>query len=202
MHKLKLLSFISVMILFLIVENISAQEPDTNLDIFYKMIDSSVTDLISKIPKSRESIKLDLNLGESYTVFNNRIIAGIFSSGKKILDEENKELLNINYVLEKANVNYGEIFRDGFWGDYYLPRNLSLKGSYAIRDSNTLFQNFDYNCSDTIRYSSIKDVEDESFPFTKGKVPSEPFFSNLFEPIVAIGTAALVVILFFTIRSK
>jgi hypothetical protein len=202
MHKLKLLSLISAIILFLIVENISAQEPDTNLDIFYKMIDSSVTDLISKIPKSQESIKLDLNLGESYAVFNNKIVALIFSSGKKILDEENKKLLNINYVLEKANVNYGEIFRDGLLGDYYLPRNLSLKGSFTIGGGNTLFQNFDYNYSDTIRYNSIRDVEDESLPFTKGKIPSEPFFSNLFEPIVAIGTAALVVILFFTIRSK
>lgn len=186
----------------MITVKISAQPVDTNLNIFYKMVDSSVTELVSTIPESEDSIKMNLNLGENYTVFKNRIVAGIFSSGKKITDEESRERLDINYVLEKVDVRYGEIFRDGFWGDYYLPRNLSLKGSFTIGGSNTLFQNFDYNYSDTIRYNSIQDVEDESFPFTKGEIPPEPFFSNLFEPLVAIGTAALAVILFFTIRSK
>ena len=48
----------------------------------------------------------------------------------------------------------------------------------------------------------IKSLENESFPFTKGAVPPEPFLSGLAEPLIAIGTAAVIIALFFSIRSK
>jgi hypothetical protein len=195
------LKYLPVVIIFL-TDNITAQQSDTNLEIFYKMIDSSVTDLISRIPQNEETIGLELNLGESHSIFNNKIIAKTISLGKKISNAKDENLLNINYVIDKTNVNYGELFRDGFLGDYYLPRNLSLTGSYTIENSSPVFQDFDYSYSDTIRYDNIRNIEDKSFPFTKGEIPSEPFLSSLFEPIVAIGAAAVVVILFFTIRSK
>lgn len=195
------LKYLPVVIIFL-ADNITAQQSETNLEIFYKMIDSSVSNFVSKIPQTEELIELELNLGERHSIFNNKIIAKTISLGKKISEAKDEKPLNVNYVLDKTNVSYGEIFRHGFWGDYYLPRNLSLTGSYTIENSSPVFQDFDYSYSDTIRYDNIRNVEDRSFPFTKGEVPPEPFLSSLFEPIVAIGAAAVIVILFFTIRSK
>jgi hypothetical protein len=55
---------------------------------------------------------------------------------------------------------------------------------------------------DTIKVDDIKNLENISFKFTTGSLPPEPFFSGLFEPVFALGTAAAAVILFFTIRSK
>jgi hypothetical protein len=173
----------------------------TNLDIFYTLVDSSVNDFLSQIPETEDSVELELNLGESYSIFENKIIADLYSSGK-FLAEKNNNAQHINYIIDDAKVEYGEISRDGFFGDYFIPRKISLKGNYLVRINSASFKEFNYLFNDTIRYDEIKDVENESFPFTKGDVPSEPFFSGLFEPIVAIGTAALAVILFFTIRSK
>ena len=173
----------------------------TNLDVFYILVDSSVNDFISQVPQSKDSVELDLNLGESYSIFENKIIADLYSSGK-FLAEKNKNARHINYIIVDAKLKYGEIFRDGFFGDYFISRKISLKGNYIIKTNSASFKEFNYSFNDTIRYDEIKDVENDSFPFTKGDVPSEPFFSGLFEPVVAIGTAALAVILFFTIRSK
>ena len=195
------LRYFTVVIFFLFAD-LYAQQPDTNLDIFYIMVDSSVTDFISEVPLPEESFKLDLNLGENYSVFNNKVLAKIFSFEKKVSNVESDGSLNINYVVNNATVTYGEIFRDGFFGEYCLQRNLFLDGSYAIEGSSTVFQDFKYSYNDTIKFDDIQNVENESFPFTKGEVPSEPFLSSLFEPIVAVGAAALAVILFFTVRSK
>jgi hypothetical protein len=182
------------------ISGISAQ-PETNLDIFYKIVDSSASEFISQIPESEDSVKLELNLGESYSVFGNKVVATLFSSGK-IVANDSKDVIKINYIIDDANVKYGEIFRDGFFGDYFVPRNLNIKGNYLIYTNSALYKEFNFSFTDTVRYDEIKSVENISFPFTQGKVPAEPFFSGLFEPIVAVGTAALAVILFFTIRSK
>ena len=196
----KRLIFFAVIIVFLSVD-LSAQQPDTNLNIFYSMIDSSVTDFISKVPQSEESIKLDLNLGKYYSAFTNKVIAKIISFGKKI-SNGNDESSNVNYIINKAEVTYGDIYRNGFFGSFYLPRNLFLKGNYTVEGDSTVFKGFSYSYNDTLKYDDIKNVENDSFPFTKGEIPPEPLLSSLFEPIVAIGVAAVAVILFFTVRSK
>ena len=196
----KRLMFSAVTVFFLSVD-LTAQQPDTNLNIFYSMIDSSVTDFISKIPQSEESIKLDLNLGKDYSAFTNKVIAKIISFGKKI-SNGNDESSNVNYIINKAEVTYGDIYRDGFFGSFYLPRNLFLKGNYTVEGDSTVFKGFSYSYNDTLKYDDIKNVENDSFPFTKGEIPPEPLLSSLFEPIVAIGVAAVAVILFFTVRSK
>jgi hypothetical protein len=197
----KRLIFFPVVVIFLFAD-LFAQQPDTNLDIFYSMIDSSVTDFISKVPQSEESIKLDLNLGKDHSVFTNKVIAKIISFGKKISNEKDNETSSVNYIINKTDVTYGEIYRDGFFGGYYLPRNLSLTGNYTVKTDSTVFKDFSYSYNDTLKYDDIQNVENADYPFTKGEIPPEPFLSSLFEPIVAVGAAAVAVILFFTVRSK
>ncbi len=191
---------IITLIYFFNADFLSAQ-PKTNLDIFYMMVDSSVNNFISQVPPSDKSIKLGLSLGDSYSIFNNKIINNINSSGKKLSDVSN-DAITVNYVIDNIHVEYGEIFRDGLFGDYCITRNLLLKGNYLVGIDSALYNEFSFSFNDTIKFDEINLVENNSFEFTKGKIPAEPFFSSLFEPIVAVGTAALAVILFFTIRSK
>jgi hypothetical protein len=56
--------------------------------------------------------------------------------------------------------------------------------------------------TDTIWVKDINTLENESFDFTKGQIPTEPFFLSIWEPVIAIGIAAAVIILFFSIRSQ
>ena len=177
-------------------------QPKTNLELFYEMVDSSVTEFSDELTGSHNKIKLELSLGEIYSVFNNRIIAKANSFKTKIMKDGKENTPSVNYVIDEVKVEYGETFRDGLLGDFLIPRNLHLKGNYLITSDTTFANTFSYSLNDTIRFDEVAYVENESYPFTKGELPAEPFLSGLLEPIVALSTTALAVILFFTIRSK
>ena len=198
----KIISFNFLLILFLLNVSICGQTKD-NLEIYYSLIDSSGINIVNHLPASSKNLDLNLNLGKDYTLFQNHLESIFYKYGysidsKNLNDNETK----INYVLDKAQVKYGDIFRDGFFGSYLLPRKIEVSGNYSIKNNSFIYKEFRYNYLDTVKVDSVKTLENSSYSFTQGNVPAEPFFSSLFEPIVAIGTAAIAVFLFFTIRSK
>ena len=83
-----------------------------NLDVFYTLIDSSGENLMKNLPDSDKEINLNLNLGRSYTLFENHLMAVISKAGYRINFKDTIEnKISVNYVLDKAKVNYGEMFR-------------------------------------------------------------------------------------------
>jgi hypothetical protein len=105
-------------------------------------------------------------------------------------------------MIDEAATSYGEIYRDGVLGDYYIPRTIIFSGDYNITGNTVLTHSFNFAYHDTVNVDSVTSLENAAYPFTRGKLPAEPFFSGILEPVIAVGTAALAVILFFTIRSK
>ncbi len=140
-----------------------------------------------------------MNTGTPFEVFNSEIISGLTKKGYKITSDRG---IKIQYLIKEADVDYGEIYRQGILGDYYTPRVIHLSGNFNLLGNNFVTRDFNYTAKDTVNVDSVKNIENSAYPFTQGNLPSEPFFSGILEPIVAVGTAALAVILFFTIRSK
>jgi hypothetical protein len=175
----------------------------TNLDVFKTLIDSSISKALVNLSQSQKDIHVDLKLGSAYSIFEDQIYRSIQSRKKNISSASNSsENIGLSYSVENAAVNYGEIFRDGFLGDHFVERKIFISGSYRIQDDEMEIKNFYFENIDTVKFDEIQTLENSSYPFTKGEIPSEPFFSNLFEPLVAITTAAVVIALFFTVRSK
>ncbi len=191
-------------LIFLLLPPFVFGQTKTNLNIFKELVDSSVTSFVNNLPKNENQINLKLELGVSYSFFKNRILNDLTLKGIKVTvyPSFKENAAKINYAIEEMNVDYSEIDRDGMFGDFLMPRKLSLKGSYSIDKKNIFTKNFNYTFLDTVNVKAVKSLENESYPFTKGEVPTEPFFSSITEPVIAIGSAALAVILFFTIRSK
>ncbi len=198
----KLISINFFIISFFVSVPIFCQVHD-NLEIFYSLIDSSAVNIIKNLPSSSKNLSLNLNLGEAYSLFQNYLESIFYKYGYNV-DSKNSihNEITIDYVLDKAEVNYGDIFRDGLFGSYLLPRKIEISGNYSIKNNSFIYKEFHYNYLDTVKVDNVKTLENNSYPFTQGNVPAEPFFSSLFEPLVAIGTAAIAVFLFFTIRSK
>lgn len=175
----------------------------SNLEIYYNLIDSSASKVVDNINTKNEKISLNLTLGESYSLFENHLISAFTRRGYNITNNsEDKDWIKINYVLDNVQVNYKDMFRDGFLGSYLTPRVISVSGNYLISKDSHIYEEYYYTYTDTIRVDNIKEIENLSYPFTMSDIPEEPFFSSLFEPIIAIGTAAIAVYLFFTIRSN
>jgi len=176
----------------------------TNLDVFYSLTDSLVDQINYEIPSSEKKILLTLNLGQSYSLFSNSIKERFKQSGKEILDQPPDELKipHVDIVMEGAGIEYGEMFRDGWFGTHYIQRYSTIFGNYLQTFSESGKREFEITWMDTVKVDDIKFIENESFPFTKGTTPSEPFLSGFAEPLIAIGTAAAVIVIFFTVRSE
>lgn len=195
--------FLLLLIISLNSSNCNSQTK-TNLDVFYSITDSLVDKINSEIPSSEKKILLTLNLGQSYSLFSNSIKDRFIKNGKEILGQPPDELNipTVDIVMEGAGVEYGEMFRSGFFGTHYIQRYSTIFGNYLQTFSDKGKQKFEITALDTIEVENINSLENDSYPFTKSTVPSEPFISGLADPVIAIGTAALVIVLFFTIRSE
>jgi hypothetical protein len=176
----------------------------SNLEVLYSLADSLSNQILHELPAEQESILLTLNLGNSYSVFSNNIKTIFIENGKRVLEKPPDELNIpvINIVIESAGIEYGEMFRDGWFGDHYVQRKASVSGNYLQSFSTDGKKEFQFSVADTINVDEVKELESDPFAFTKGVIPPEPFLSNLAEPVIAIGTAAVVIALFFSIRSK
>lgn len=196
-------SFLILTLTFLSTSEVASQSK-TNLDIFYSLTDSLVDQINSEIPSSEKKILLTLNLGQSYSLFSNSIKERFKQSGKEILEQPPDELNipHIDIVMEGAGVEYGGMFRDGWFGTHYIQRYSTIFGNYLQTFSDTGKKEFEITKIDTVKVDELKYLENESFPFTKGTIPPEPFLSGFAEPLVAIGVTAAVIVLFFTVRSE
>jgi hypothetical protein len=157
-----------------------------------------------EIPTNEKKILLTMNLGQNYSLFSNSIKERFRQSGKEILEQPPDELNipHVDIVMEGAGVEYGEMFRDGWFGTHYIQRYSTIFGNYLQTFSESGKIEFEFTVADTVKVDDLKFIENESFPFTKGTIPSEPFLSGFAEPLIAIGTAAAVIVIFFTVRSE
>jgi len=197
-----MLKSLRFLIIFLIFQPVSTAQTESNLEKFYSLVDSASTLLLKDIGLAKE-VNLELNLGNDYSIFANQIRGKLLSNGVKLVSDSQSasNSLKVNFVIDNCSVEYSDSFRDGFFGDFYIERNLKLSGNYLISSKSDLIK-FELTKTDTINADDYEKVENRSFPFTRGKPPEEPFFSSLLEPVVAVGAAAVAVILFFSVRSK
>ena len=191
-------------ILILLISSEIKSQTKSNLDVFYSLTDSLVDQINLEIPSSENKVLLTLNLGQSYSLFSNSIKERFRRSGKEILEQPPDELNipHVDIVMEGAGVEYGEMFRDGWFGTHYIQRYSTIFGNYLQTFSESGKREFEITRIDTVKVDDIKFLENDSFPFTKGTIPSEPFLSGFAEPLIAIGTAAAVIVIFFTVRSE
>ena len=194
----------NIFLVLVLMSGIIFSQTKTNLEVLYSLNDSLVNQIVEDIPQNNDKIILTLNLGDTYSIFSNHIKNDFIKKGKEIftIPQEELELPEINIVLEEAGVQYGEMDRDGWFGDYYVPRTLLIKGHYINTASNNGLQQFFISAIDTVKVAELESLENNSFPFTKGNIPAEPFLSSVWEPIIAIGVAAAAILLLFSVRSK
>ena len=183
--------------------NCTIGQTRTNLQIMNGLVDSVASGITRSLLPGEKGFYLKYDAGKDFEIFRNQLTSDFRNSGLKVYSLANEETpVTVSVVIDNAKVEYGDMSRSGFLGSFYVPRLINLSGSYGIYRDSAEAKNFNYTFKDTVRVDSIKQIENNSYSFTKGDVPPEPFFGDLLEPIVAIGTAAVAVILFFTVRSK
>lgn len=188
--------------LVLILQSASFSQTASNLDRFYTLIDTA-TNLLIKDLDDVKKVNLELNFGVDYSVFANKVRGNLLRNGIQLVSDNSDEpnFVRVNFVVDNSFVGYSEPEKDGIFGDFFTQRSVELSGNYFISNHSKV-NDFKLTAIDTINVEEVENVENRSYPFTQGELPPEPFFSSLLEPVIAIGAAAAVIILFFSVRSK
>jgi hypothetical protein len=188
---------------FIIIANqVVTAQTVTNLDRFYSVVDSASTSFVDDLGNIKE-VELELGLGTYYAVFANQVRSKILRNGIKLSssNDSSGNIEKVNFTIGECSVKYSQPERDGLFGDYFTDRTIEVQGNYFV-PSNQKVKEFNIAKKDRVNVDDVEKIENRSYPFTHGDLPPEPFFSSLLEPIVAVGAAAITIILFFSVRSK
>jgi hypothetical protein len=195
----KSLRFLLFIFLF---QSLGYSQTISNLDVFYNMVDTATTFLIRDLGDTKK-INLELNFGTDFTVFANKVRGALLKSGVQLIGDNSGDVnvVRVNFVIDNAAVEYSEPEKGGLFGSFLTKRKVELSGNYFISGKSQI-NDFKLVDTDTVDVDEVDNLENRAFPFTQGDLPAEPFFSSILEPVVAIGAAAVAVILFFSVRSK
>ncbi len=195
--------FSIIAIFFLIPVLLLNAQTESNLDVFYNLIERSVIKADSLLG-GRQTINLSVTTAQPLEILKPKVVQ-LFSDRGYLLKTLVSESVNpVNYVITSATVNYDNSFSDGFFGGVGLERKITLKGSIVIVKPDQTIKPFEFteSATDTVKLGDISTIENRSIPFTQGQIPSEPLLSTFWEPIIVVGTLIGTVILLFTVRSK
>lgn len=153
---------------------------------------------------NKGAIYLSVNSPKSLEILKPVIVQSFSDIGYLLKTSSKDTDIEVDYILSSAKVEYPSAFLEGFFGSTQLERNISVDCSLLITNKDKTIKSFELNKSkkDTVNLSDLSEIENQNLPFTKGKVPPQPFFTGFWEPIIAVSTLILTVILLFTIRSK
>ena len=199
--KSLIISFLSLLISFS-----SIAQTKTNLEVIYKLIDRSVSRADSiLIPK--QTINLSFTSSSALEVLKPKIFQTFNEHGYLLTSatiESNESNSAVNYTVTSLKVEYRNPFSDGFFGGLLLEREISFNYSLTITGTDKTIKSFNHieNQIDTIKLDEISGLENKTLPFTQAPIPSTPLLTNLWEPIIVIGTLIVTIVLLFSIRSK
>jgi len=174
----------------------------SNFEIIDSLISISVKDVIQNIDYKKD-YNLEFFGAENYKILKTTIVKDLIDSNITIVESTNSDD-KISYNLEQAEIKYLETFKDGLFGSFLVHRKADLTGSFFIYNEGEIeaTKSFNYTLEDSVLYSDVSQIENIAYTFTTAQLPEEPFFSSTLEPVIAIGTAAVAVYLFFNIRSR
>jgi len=190
-------------ILFLLISVSTIAQTKTNLDVIYKLIDKSVSKADSVLG-SKQTINLSFTSSSQLEVLKPKIFQTFSAHGYSLTTSTNESNPAVNYTVTSLKVEYKNPFSNGLFGGLLLEREISFNCSLTITNADKTIKSFSYTESqiDTVKLDEISGLENQTLPFTQSTIPSTPLLSNLWEPIIVVGTLIVTIVLLFSIRSK
>ena len=197
-------NFIQTLLLIFVFTSYSIAQQSTNLEQIFGLIDKSGVEITAALKSEYQKVGLKYNCPAEYKILEQRIEFAFSRSSINFNKNADTETAILNYNLDKAGINYKKVFKDGWFGSMLVEREAVVSGTYVLENKGVFLSSEKFECTitDTIKKDDLSRLENLSLPFTKNEMPPEPFFSGLLEPVIAVGTAVVTVILFFTVRSK
>jgi hypothetical protein len=193
-----IISFLSLLISFS-----SIAQTKTNLEVIDKLIDRSVSKADS-ILNSKQTINFLFTSSPVLEVLKPKIFQTFNEHGYTLTSTTNESNNAVNYTATSVKVEYQNPFSNGLFSSLLLEREISFNYSLTVTGADKTIRSFSYTANqiDTVKLDEISGLEDKTLQFTQSSIPSTPLLTNLWEPIIVIGTLIVTIVLLFSIRSK
>jgi hypothetical protein len=180
----------------------------TNLEIFQSQLDSLASELLEKANLGHEKdLFLNVRPSDSFLVARNMISEALKRLRYHVFFDAQTDGLEgaaIDLAFVQTVVRYGNAFRENILGERKAERTISTVISVNVRSARNevLFAGSLSRMSrDTVSVGDIPDLENSFVPFTHGEAPEGGVFDNILAPAIIVGASAVVIYLFFTVRS-
>lgn len=182
--------------IFAMQSNLFASSVSTNKQVIDSIFNSFYSSVALKLTeKNIDEIKIIDNPNFNY--FINKLI--------NELSYKNINVNNYSSVSLKLDISEFEILYTESGNDFNRIININAK-VFLIDKNGELnsIANLAASYKDAVKSDAIKFIENDFFPFTKGKAPEtkRSFFDEVIEPVIFVGAAVLTVVLFFSVRTK
>ncbi len=158
--------------------------------------------LTSELPKNIKAdfadvseVKLDFNKHPNAWFIEQKIVN---SKLFKIVDSDSVPKLSV--LLSEFGVRYTRLNNDS------LEREVKIKYEAVLYDNGITkpHDGKEYIFRDSVAEKDLAIIESSAYPFSKSPVPEQnkSWLDEALEPAILVGSAALTVILFFTVRSN
>jgi len=178
----------------------------TNVQIFQKAV-SEITHSIASELRTIEHDTIEVRVFSPHVFIEQQLIQSL--QERSIVTALFSRARSNTIVWEtyptRTSVKYSKPFRMSFWGTRFIERFVSLSLTTTISRKQTGEVMFigekDWNAKDTIRWDDVNSIENLAFDITIGNKENISWMDEYVEPFVIIGTTAIVIFLFFTVRS-
>ena len=181
------------------------KSPATNLEIMRSLAQRIVIRTLNDANIGEAAkIRVTVLPKESAWYIESGLAEGIKSANLS-LSNDGTAPIALEFGLNAGRVAYSNLRRSGFLGRKLVDRKITLQLTSKVLHLQTgkinLTSEIEESSLDTIDLSDVSSVENPAIPMTKGRLPSEGFFSNFAEPLILIGSIGVAVVLLFNVRS-
>jgi len=176
--------------------------PRTNLELTQLLIQKFVEKLyleLQKFPDSTYSIKAVNHPISQY--IEGMVVSELSNRNLRFYNSESDTIARIEVIVNQFKIEYTKIPNE----ESKLKRTIKFSVTSLLKKKNSPVSpiKFEHLEGDTIDEDLVGYIERDGEPF-KGELPpeKETFFDQYIEPIVVILSSAIVVLLFFSVRSK
>jgi hypothetical protein len=191
-----------ITLLILLSTEIFPQEK-SNLEVLFSLSDKAANELATSI-QDTASFSFNFQAPPDFRILRPRILADLSRAKIHIVEKDKNYPNRIDFAIQSADVSYGKVFSDGIFGTLKVVRKIRLSAAYSVfKDGKLSKANvFSGAYADTIAYDDIPKLESASARIAKGVMPEPPYYSSLFEPVLAIVSVVISIYLLFSVRTK
>lgn len=194
-----------VLIIFLLfgLKSLSSESIDipTNKEIFSSFLNEFIDTLTKSTTYKNFLLRIQAHPISDF--IENDIVGNLSPIGYKFFLSNCDTCTVVQIGINKFETSYKRIKREK--PTNLVIRKIELELVCLLKPPKSTIDalNFKKSYTDTLTTENLDWIERDGYPFT-GERPKEPenFLKKYFEPIIIIGSSALAIILFFTVRSK